>query len=265
MAQQVVSFVAALHETHQKIAAEKQRIQDQEMRLKATPDRSLSQQSSDSAQSLLQKLQADLLEHEIKRSELTLKYDPSYPLVKEADKEIDKIKAAIAEAGKLQYVNQTTDRDPSYELIREDIVKTRADLVSHQASGAALENSIRDLQRQMVDFDQKALQQADLSREVKTNESNYLLYASKREQARTSDALDQNRIANVSIAVPPVLPILPLINPVLVILIGIALAVFVSAGTAFVAEYLNPSLRTPNEVIEVLRIPVLASVPKQSA
>jgi uncharacterized protein involved in exopolysaccharide biosynthesis len=265
MAQQVVSFVAALHETHQKIAAEKQRIQDQEMRLKATPDRSLSQQSSDSAQSLLQKLQADLLEHEIKRSELTLKYDPSYPLVKEADKEIDKIKAAITEAGKLQYVNQTTDRDPSYELIREDIVKTRADLVSHQASGAALENSIRDLQRQMVDFDQKALQQADLSREVKTNESNYLLYASKREQARTSDALDQNRIANVSIAVPPVLPILPLINPVLVILIGIALAVFVSAGTAFVAEYLNPSLRTPNEVIEVLRIPVLASVPKQSA
>jgi len=54
-------------------------------------------------------------------------------------------------------------------------------------------------------------------------------------------------------------------SPALVILIGIALAAFASTATAFAAEYLNPSLRTPTEVVDVLRIPVLASVPKQSA
>jgi len=48
-------------------------------------------------------------------------------------------------------------------------------------------------------------------------------------------------------------------------LIGVVLAGLVSAAVAFVAEYLNPSLRTPAEVLEVLRIPVLASVPKQTA
>jgi capsular polysaccharide biosynthesis protein len=51
----------------------------------------------------------------------------------------------------------------------------------------------------------------------------------------------------------------------LVILIGMVLAIFLSLGLAWVLEYLNPSLRTPDEVLEVLRIPVLASVPKQSA
>ena len=85
----------------------------------------------------------------------------------------------------------------------------------------------------------------------------------KREQERTSDALDEKRIANVAIAVPPVVPILPLIGPALIIFCGIVLACFI--GAAFLAEYLNPSLRTPAEVFEVLRIPVLASVPKQTA
>jgi capsular polysaccharide biosynthesis protein len=43
----------------------------------------------------------------------------------------------------------------------------------------------------------------------------------------------------------------------------VVLAVFLGAGAAFLAEYLNPSLHTPAEVLEVLRIPVLASVPNR--
>ena len=265
MAQQVVYSIAALHTAQQNIAAEKQRINDEEFRMKSIPDRSPTAQVSDSAQTLLQQLQADLLAAQVKKTQLTMKYDPSYPLVKEADQEIAQTQAAIAAAEKLQYVNQTTDRDPTYELIREDVAKTRADLTSHQATAAALRSSIRGLQIQIVELDQEALQQADLTREVKTNEANYLLYVSKREQERTSDALDERRIGNVAIAVPPVLPILPAISPALVMLIGLVLACLVSTATAFVAEYLNPSLRTPDEVLEVLRIPVLASVPKQTA
>jgi uncharacterized protein involved in exopolysaccharide biosynthesis len=265
MAQQVVNSVAALHDTQQAIAADKQRIQDEEARMKATPERSPTQQVSDSAQVLLQQLQTDLLAAQVKRTQLALKYDPSYPLVQEADQEIAETQAAITAAEKQQYVNQTTDRDPTYELIREDIAKTRADLASHQATAGALDNSIHSLQLQMVDLDQKALKQADLAREVKTNEQNYLLYVAKREQERTSDALDEKRIGNVVIAVPPVLPLLPWVSPLLVMVIGVVLAAFLSVSAVFVAEYLNPSLRTPAEVLEVLRIPVLASVPKQSA
>jgi uncharacterized protein involved in exopolysaccharide biosynthesis len=265
LAQQVVNSISALHTIQQTMAAEQQRIADDKTRLKVTTERSPTQQVSDSAQSLLQQLQADLLAAQIKKTQLTMKYDASYPLVQEAEQEIAQTQTAIAAAEKQQYVNQTTDRDPTYELIREDIARTQADLASHRASASALEKSIRSLQMQMVDLDQKGLTQADLSREVKLNEANYMLYVSKREQERTSDALDDKRIGNVAIAVPPILPILPWISPILVMLIGVMMAAFVSAAAAFVAEYLNPSLRTPDEVAEVLRIPVLASVPKQRA
>jgi uncharacterized protein involved in exopolysaccharide biosynthesis len=265
MAQQVVNSVGALQSARQTVAADTRRIEDDKNRIKATPERSLSQQSTDSAQSLMQQLQAELLAEEIKKTQLMMKWEPTYPLVQEVDQEIAETQAAIVSATKQQYVNQTTDRDPTFELIREDIAKTQADLAFHQATAGALEFSIHSLQLQMVDLDQKALQLTDLTRDIKANEANYLLYLSKREQERTSDALDEKRISNVAIAVPPVLPILPLVGPVLIVACGVVLAVFLSMGMAFLTEYLNPSLRTPDEVLEVLRIPVLASVPKQRA
>ncbi len=265
LAQQVVNAVGALESARQVIAADKRRIEDETARIKVTPERSLSQQSTDSAQALMQQLQASLLAAEVKKTQLLAKYEPSYPFVQEVDQEIAQTQAAIVSATKQQYINQTTDRDPIFVLMSEDIAKTQADLAFHQADAGALEYSIHSLQMQMVNLDQKALKQADLLREVKANEANYLLYLSKREQERTSDALDEKRIANVAIAVPPVLPILPWIGPALVMLCGVVLAAFIGAGAAFLAEYLNPSLRTPAEVLDVLRIPVLASVPKQTA
>jgi uncharacterized protein involved in exopolysaccharide biosynthesis len=265
LAQQVVNSITALHEAQQVVAADKRRIEELQNLIKATPDRSLTQQVSASAQTLLQQLHADLLASQIKRSQLAMKYDASYPLVQQAEREIADTQSAIESATKQQYVNQTTDRDPTYELLREDIARTQADLAFRAATATAIQRTINSMQSQMVDLEQKAIQQADLSREVKTNEANYLLYVSKREQERTSDALDERRIGNVAIAIPPSLPIIPTLSPALILLIGFVLAIFVATGAAFVAEYIDPSLRTPTEVVEVLRIPVLASIPKQRA
>jgi polysaccharide biosynthesis transport protein len=265
LAQQVSDAVGALESARQAIIADKHRIEDESVRMKAIPERSLAEESTDSAQELMQQLQSDLLATEIKKTQLLMKYEPTYPLVQEADQEISRTQAAISDASRQHFVNQTTDRDPTFELMKEDVAKTQADLAFHRASAAAAENSIRNLQSEMVDLDQKALRQADLIRDVKANESNYLLYLSKREQERTSDALDEKRIANVAIAVPPMLPVLPWISPILTLACGFVLAPFLGAGAAFLAEYLDPSLRTPAEVLDVLRIPVLASVPKQTA
>ena len=265
MAQQVVNSVASLHQAHQVIAADEERIRTEEAQIKATPARSSTAENSNDANLLLQQLKANLLAAQIKRTQLGLKYDANYPLVQEADQEIAQTQAAIEDAKKTQYVNQTTDRDPTYELLREDVAKTQADLASQRATAAALERSIHSMQSQMVELDGKALKQADLIREAKADESNYLLYLSKREQERTSDALDQKRIGNVAIAVPPMLPVLPAHSPVLVFMIGVVFAAFVSVGTAFTAEYLDSSFRTPSEVGDTLGIPVLASFPKRAA
>jgi uncharacterized protein involved in exopolysaccharide biosynthesis len=264
LAQVAMNTLASYHTAQQAIAAAKERIATDERQMNATPARSTTQQVSTSADILLQQLQTNLLAAQVKRTQLAMKYDPTYPLVQEAEKEIAQTEAAIADAKKFQYVNETTDRDPTFEFLREDIARAKTELASQKATAAALKQSLDSVQGEMVKVDKQALKQQDLLREVKADEANYLLYLSKREQERTSDALDQKRIGNVSIAVPPVLPILPAYSPFLVLAVGLFVAVFMSIGLVFFRDYLDSSFRTPAEVLETLRVPVLASVPKQS-
>jgi capsular polysaccharide biosynthesis protein len=83
----------------------------------------------------------------------------------------------------------------------------------------------------------------------------------KREQARMGDALDEGGIVNVAIAEKPVAPALPRWPPAIVVLAGFAGAVASGTGAAFTADYLDPALRTPEEVTACLELPVLASLP----
>ena len=192
LALQLTASVGQLHTTEQSIAADQQRIRSDQEQMKVTPQRSATKRDTDSAGLLLQNLGSSLLAAETKRTQLLLKYAPSYPLVQEADQEVAEAKAAIAEAEKTPYVDVETDRDPTFELLREDLAKSESDLAAQQASLGANRHSIDSIQSQMVKLGSQSLQQADLEREAKADEQNYLLYLSKREQERTSDALDRD-------------------------------------------------------------------------
>jgi uncharacterized protein involved in exopolysaccharide biosynthesis len=263
MALVVANSVGSLHQAEQTIAADQERIRDDKIQMDKTPERSLTQQASNASDVLIQQLEANLLAAQVKRTQLVAKYEPSYPLVLEADQEIADTQAAITKAEGSKYVNVTTDRDPTFELLREDAARAQTDLAAQRATVNALKGSIQNMQEQMVSLDQKALKQADLFRDAKTNEDNYLLYISKREQERASDALDQKRIANVAIAVPPTIPALPKFNLSTVILMGFFLAIVVSASTTYTVDYLDSSFRTPKDVVDILGIPVVAGVPKR--
>jgi uncharacterized protein involved in exopolysaccharide biosynthesis len=265
LAQQVAMSVASLHSAEQAIATDQARLDGVQKQLQQTPERIVTQQTTNAANSLLQNLEASLLESQVKRTQLLVKFNESYPLVREADEEIAQTQAAIVQAKQMIYKNETTDRDPTREFLRQDFARTQADLVSQKANAAATANSLKSLRAQMADLDAKAIKQGALVREAKADESNYLLYLTKREQERTSDALDERRIADVAIAVPPVVPALPAINPFTFGMLGFVFALLVGAASGFIAEHIDSSFRSPEEVTSTLKIPVLASVPRQAA
>jgi len=256
---------ASLNSAHQQIAADQQRIKEETAQMSKIPARSTTQESTNASSGLLENLQASLLAAKVKRAQLLAKFEPTYPLVVEVNQEIAETQEAINKAQSMNYVNQTTDRDPTYEMLREDLAKTQADLASEQANAAALVSSINNMKGQMVDLDAKSVKQEALLRDKNADEANYLLYLSKREQERSADALDLRRIADVEIAVPPVIPSLPAHNPLTVVLAGFFFALVMGCVAGAIAEFLDPSFRTPEEVAETLNIPVLASVPRQVA
>ncbi|MGA8672618.1 MAG: hypothetical protein WB679_22265, partial [Terracidiphilus sp.] len=265
LAEQVTTLIGQLQNVKQAVAADENRIRNDQTQMNVTPQRATTQQASTPADKLLDDLGVNLLAAQTKRTQLALKFDPQYPLVLEADQEVAQAKAAIADAEKTKYVSQTTDRDPTYELLREDLAKTKADLAGQRAGETALEHGIQSLQSQMVDLDQKALTQQDLLREAKANEDSYLLYLSKREQERTSDALDETRIGNVAIAVPPAIPALPVYSTRFVLVVAFGVALFLGAAAAYTVDYFDSSFHTPAQVIDILGIPLVVAVSRKTA
>jgi uncharacterized protein involved in exopolysaccharide biosynthesis len=105
------------------------------------------------------------------------------------------------------------------------------------------------------------MDQQDLMRTQKADEDNYLLHLHKREEARIGDALDERRILNVAIVEPPVAAALPVHPLLLYFLLAFGFATVFSVGTAFTAEYFDPTIRTPDEARGLLEVPVLAWLP----
>jgi len=265
LAQQLSIAMASLYSTNQAIAGDENRLADLRKQLGITPERITTLQISNSAMTLLQQLEASLLAAQVKRRELLTKYDPSYPLVVQTDEEIATTQKAIEKAKSLNYMNETTDQNPTSEFLHQDYAKTQADLASQKATAAATKASIDRMQNQLVSLDAQSLKQGALVREAKASEANYLLYLNKREQERAADVLDARSIADVSIAVQAAPPALPAINPLLAAVGGFVLAVLAAIAAGFIAERIDPSFRTPLEVSETLQIPVLASLPRQAA
>jgi uncharacterized protein involved in exopolysaccharide biosynthesis len=112
---------------------------------------------------------------------------------------------------------------------------------------------------------QSAILQRNLEQNLKAAEQEYLLYASKHEEARIGDSLDENGILNVAIAqyaTVPALPVWPFWSAMCVSLVG---ACAFSTGAVFVTDYFDPSFRNSSEIAEFLGVPVLTSLPSTSA
>jgi uncharacterized protein involved in exopolysaccharide biosynthesis len=259
---QITNSIGQLHSTEASIAADEQRISSDERYIKITPQRSTTKRDVNSANLLLEQLGSTLLAAQIKRTQLLSKYSSDYPLVREADQEVADAEAAIAKAERSPYVNEETDRDSTFDFLSQDLAKTEADLAGQRANLRVIKRSIQSMRGQMVDLDEKAVTQQDLLRDVKSNEDSYLLYVSKREQERTSDALDKARISNVAIAVPPSIPVLPTYSLISFVATGISASLIFAIVIAYVIEYFDPSFHTPGQVADRLGIPIVVAVSK---
>jgi uncharacterized protein involved in exopolysaccharide biosynthesis len=252
-----------LQQTKAESAASEQRIHALESQAGTTPQRLTTQTRLVDDAQVLQGFKATLMNLELKRTELLTKYQPTYPLVQEVDKQIADTRASIAVEESKPLREETTDRNPTYAWINEETAKASAEYSGLQARVAATQAIVSQYKEKARELEQKGIIQQDLLRTMKTGEENYLLYQRKREEARMTDALDRTRILNIAIAEQPTVPMLPSNSPWPSLLVGVFLATTVSLGMAFALEYLDPSFRTPSEVIAELNIPVLAAVPQE--
>jgi uncharacterized protein involved in exopolysaccharide biosynthesis len=253
---------ASYRQTQVDISETERRIQQLNMQLVRLPERTVTQVRSADNPELLRALKASLLDLELKKVQLLTKFEPSHRLVQEVEQQIAQAKSAIAAEKLSPLHDETTDLDANYEWAKAELQKAQVEMKGLEAREATTSAHLaghRGLARQLGE---DAIVQDDLTSSENAAQENYLLYVKKREQSRMGDALDEGGIVNVAIAEQPVVPALPVWPASMVVLLGCVAALASGTGAAFAADYLDPALRTPEEVLECLEMPVLASIPE---
>src|SRR5580704_15394290 len=249
-------------QTEVEMAENARRTQALDGQLVKLPARTVTQIRIADNPELLRALKASLLDLELKKTQLLTKFEPTHPLVQEVEQQILQAKASIAAEKSSPVRDETTDKDADYEWAKRELQKAQVELKGLEARAATISKQLVDYRIQAQQFGADAVVQDDLMSREKAAQDNYLLYVKKREEARMGDALDQNGIVNVAIAEQATVPALPLWPAAMVVVVGMVAALTSGTGAAFAADYLDPALRTPEEVSACLEIPVLASLPE---
>jgi len=250
--------------TRIELAETQQRVWELGDQLVKLPERTTTQVRIADNPELLKALKSSLLDLELKRTQLLTKFEPGHRLVQEVDQQIGQAEATIAAENALPLRDETTDKNAHYEWAKSELQLAQVQLKGLQAREAATftqEAAYRAMARQLGE---DAITQDDLLSTEKAAEENYLSYVRKREEARMDDALDERGIVNVAIAEHPLVPALPVWSAFTVLAIGLAAAGAAGTGAAFVADYVDPAFRTPDDVLAYLNSPVLASLPRRA-
>jgi uncharacterized protein involved in exopolysaccharide biosynthesis len=260
--QKLNDFDAGKRQTRIELAETEQRLRELRQELAALPERATTQIRTADNPELQKALKSRLVELQLKRTELLVKFEPGHRLLQEVEKQISQVQAAIAAENLAPVRDETTDRNPQYEWAKLEIqraeVQVRA-LAAREAATVAQESALRFRAHKLGE---DAITQEDLVNSGRAAQESYLLYLKKREQARMDDALDAQGIVNATIAEQPLIPGLPVWSTWAVLAIGLFGAGIAGTGAAFVADYADPTFRDPKDVLACLNAPVLACVPK---
>jgi uncharacterized protein involved in exopolysaccharide biosynthesis len=154
-------------------------------------------------------LDAMLTELQNHRTELVTKFRPNDRLVVELDTEIENTKAALDKATADASVERVTDLNQVRIQTEKGLRESQVALAGVKARRKRLAMLANDYRKRMFSLAGAATENDRLIRQVKEDEDSYLLYSKKREEARISESLDQQRITNVSLIQAPTLPVEP--------------------------------------------------------
>ncbi len=205
-------------------------------------------------------LQQEYYKLRLSLEELQTRLGPEHPKVVEASKQLQHA-TAMLDATELERTQSTISLHPSRQALDLELRHEETQNASLRAKADALKEQLAALEQRTRELNGREVRIADLERQVTIAETSYRSYMEHLEEARIGDALEFNRISNVNVVQPPSLVRSP-VSPKASLILGGGLLVALCGAVclALGSEYLDNSLKTPEDVETELGLPVLASV-----
>ena len=135
--QKLADIEADQGQTRVAISEATQRLRVLGRQLDSFPERSTTLQRSADNPQLMEKMKSQLLDLQLKRTELLSKFEPSYRLVREVDQQIAETEATLATENRTPLREETTDRDPNHQWVQAELMRTQVGLVGLEARASA--------------------------------------------------------------------------------------------------------------------------------
>jgi len=212
---------------------------------------------------LINTLETRLVELELKERGLLDKYTDQNRLVRNVREEIRIVRKKLKEQEGKDYGKTLFGPNTIYQQLQEGLFQNEADLTAFRAKNTTQSEQLAEYRNKTEKLNQIEMELNRLQNQLEIDQENYRLYLTKFEESRISNAMDAEKIANVSVlepATPPLKPVSPKVR--LNLALGVFLGMFGGLFLAFFMEYLDDSLDRPEDVEQHLNLPVLVSMPE---
>jgi uncharacterized protein involved in exopolysaccharide biosynthesis len=242
-------------ETEQRIAALKTQLETQPERIET--------EARTKYVLALDKMKEELLTLELQHTQLLQKYKPDHRLLRDLEQRIAQARGILAREEQAPPQERAVALNDLHRRLMNELLSAQANLTALRERERSLTTLAAQYQAHLIEIDQKGFEKTDLERTRTVNEDAYLLYRKKAQEAEIINALNQEKVVNVSLAdaasvnYRPASP-QPLLNLAVFICVGLIAA---PAG-AVLAERLNPVVRSEDVVRRQLGLEVLASIPE---
>lgn len=212
---------------------------------------------------LLTQLSAQVSQLQLEEKKLMEKFvDQNHKKIQDIRSEIKEIEGQLT---KLQSPIQTDvviGVNALHQSLMKSVLENQAGLEAAEAREKNLRNHLASIKEELAVLNDRELELNRLTRQINIYEENYQLYRRKVEDKKISQAMDLARMANISIIQPASLPLEPLPRrTTFKMLMAILLGITAGLGITLIAEFMDRTVRTAQEVESSLGVPVLGTIP----
>lgn len=210
-------------------------------------------------------MRRQLFDLEIQASELMTLLDANHPKVLSINQQIKQLRSVVGTQQGNEDGGVTQGINPAWQQLQLSLSSEIATLAAHEAALTVVEKQLNDVNAEVALLNRRSRAYEDLSREIELADQNYRRYSESLEHARMDSELESNNITNVTIAQDATLvskPIFP--DKKTILIIGTCLAAMCAFGMSLLADFLDRSFRTADEIEDYTGLPVIGTIPKTS-
>ncbi len=226
--------------------------------LKASPMRLLKEVKT-APNPAYQSLRPKVLGLALNRNDVLERYRPASKMARQLTAESAAAQVLLDRENHTEVVEQLSDLNPVWLGLAANLAQARVTAAALAGSQSSLARQIDAYQVELRRLTDHGVEVEQALREVEADNEAYLSYLRKGEQARAELELNESRLMNVEVAMPPSQPLEPKFPKfALNLSAGLLLALFAGLAAAWWEEHQDPTIYSVTAIAESCSDPVVA-------